>query len=421
MDTKDITELLFLIFLLMLSGFFSSAETALTTANRIRIRTQAEHGDKNARILLKILDQPDKMLSVILVGNNIVNLYASSLATTLTIHVVGSRAVGIATGILTLLVLVFGEITPKTVAAHSADSMALKIAPVIHFLMIVPTPLVIIVNALAGAVMKLLRTDRENTKETMTEEELRTIVQVGHEEGVIEKEEQQMIDNVFDFGDTIARDVMIPRIDMTWIPEDADYDTVLSTFREDKYTRMPVCRDSADTVVGIINVKDLLLRDPEKPFRIADCMREPLFTHERKKTSELMREMRKNYTNIAIVLDDYGVTAGMVTMEDLLEEIVGEIRDEYDTDEEKSIRRTGDGEYAVEGDVRIQELNETLGLDLSSEENETVGGLVVELLDHLPETGESVAMGNVRFTVREMDKNRIGKLSVLVREKKEEE
>ena len=421
MDTKDITELLFLIFLLMLSGFFSSAETALTTANRIRIRTQAEHGDKNARILLKILDQPDKMLSVILVGNNIVNLYASSLATTLTIHVVGSRAVGIATGILTLLVLVFGEITPKTVAAHSADSMALKIAPVIHFLMIVLTPLVIIVNALAGAVMKLLRTDRENTKETMTEEELRTIVQVGHEEGVIEKEEQQMIDNVFDFGDTIARDVMIPRIDMTWIPEDADYDTVLSTFREDKYTRMPVCRDSADTVVGIINVKDLLLRDPEKPFRIADCMREPLFTHERKKTSELMREMRKNYTNIAIVLDDYGVTAGMVTMEDLLEEIVGEIRDEYDTDEEKSIRRTGDGEYAVEGDVRIQELNETLGLDLSSEENETVGGLVVELLDHLPETGESVAMENVRFTVREMDKNRIGKLSVLVREKKEEE
>ena len=287
--------------------------------------------------------------------------------------------------------------------------------------LIVLTPLVIIVNALAGAVMKLLRTDRENTKETMTEEELRTIVQVGHEEGVIEKEEQQMIDNVFDFGDTIARDVMIPRIDMTWIPEDADYDTVLSTFREDKYTRMPVCRDSADTVVGIINVKDLLLRDPEKPFRIADCMREPLFTHGRKKTSELMREMRKNYTNIAIVLDDYGVTAGMVTMEDLLEEIVGEIRDEYDTDEEKSIRRTGDGEYAVEGDVRIQELNETLGLDLSSEENETVGGLVVELLDHLPETGESVAMGNVRFTVREMDKNRIGKLSVLVREKKEEE
>ncbi|MBQ7535533.1 MAG: HlyC/CorC family transporter [Stomatobaculum sp.] len=414
MDTRDIIDLLVLIVLLGLSGFFSSAETALTTANRIRIRTQAERGDKNARILLNILDQPDKMLSVILVGNNIVNLYASSLATTLTIHLVGSKAVGITTGLLTLFILVFGEITPKTRAAHSADTTALRIAPVIRFLMIVLTPLVIIVNALSGVVMKFLHTEAETQKETLTEEELRTIVQVGHEEGVIAKEEQQMIDNVFDFGDTIARDIMIPRIDMTWVPEDADYDTVLSVFREDKFTRMPVCRESADTVVGIINVKDLLLRDPDKPFRIGDFMREPLFTHERKKTSELMREMRKNYTNIAIVLDEYGVTAGMVTLEDLLEEIVGEIRDEYDTDEEKSIRRAGEGEYVVEGDVRIPELNEALDLDLSSEENETVGGLVVELLDHLPEPGESVSMGDVLFTVREMDKNRIGKLSVRI-------
>ena len=416
MDTKDITELLFLIVLLMLSGFFSSAETALTTANRIRIRTQAEHGDKNARILLKILDQPDKMLSVILVGNNIVNLYASSLATTFTIHVVGSRAVGIATGILTLLVLVFGEITPKTVATHSADTIALKIAPVIRFLMIVLTPLVIIVNALAGAVMKLLHTDRENTKETLTEEELRTIVQVGHEEGVIEKEEQQMIDNVFDFGDTIARDVMIPRIDMTWIPEDADYETLLSVFRKDKYTRIPVCRNSSDNVVGIVNVKDLLLRDPDKTFRISDYMREPLFTHERKKTAELMREMRKNYANIAIVLDDYGVTSGMVTMEDLLEEIVGEIRDEYDTDEEKRIRQTGSGEYLVDGDVRLTELNEQLGTGLSSQENETAGGLVLELLDHLPTPGETVSQGKVLFRVEKMDKNRIFRLSVKIEE-----
>ena len=419
MDSQTLREFVCLILLLMLSAFFSSAETAMTTANRIRIRTLAEHGDRNAAVLLKILEDPEKMLSSILVGNNIVNLYASSLATTLTIHVVGQKAVGIATGILTLAVLVFGEVTPKTMATREADSMSLRFARVIRLLMIIFTPLVAVVNLMAALVLRMMGVGPEHPSDVMTEEDLRTIVQVGHEEGVIEKEEQQMIDNVFDFGDTIARDVMIPRIDMTWVPEDADYDTVLSVFREDKYTRMPVCRESADTVVGIINVKDLLLRDPGKPFRIADCMREPLFTHERKKTSELMREMRKNYTNIAIVLDDYGVTAGMVTMEDLLEEIVGEIRDEYDTDEEKSIRRTGDREYAVEGDVRIQELNETLGLDLSSEENETVGGLVVEFLDHLPETGETVSVGDVRFTVKEMDKNRIGKLSVQLPEKKE--
>ena len=416
METKDLTDLVLLILLLVLSGFFSSAETALTTANRIRIRTLAEHSDKNALTLLKVLDQPDKMLSVILVGNNIVNLYASSLATTFTMRVFGSRAVGIATGILTLAVLVFGEITPKTTAAHAADAIALKIAPVISLLMVVLTPIVVVVNFLSSAVMRLLRTDKDGRKETMTEEELRTIVQVGHEEGVIEKEEQQMIDNVFDFGDTIARDVMIPRIDMTWIPEDADYETLLSVFRKDKYTRIPVCRNSSDNVVGIVNVKDLLLRDPDKTFRISDYMREPLFTHERKKTAELMREMRKNYANIAIVLDDYGVTSGMVTMEDLLEEIVGEIRDEYDTDEEKRIRQTGSGEYLVDGDVRLTELNEQLGTGLSSEENETVGGLVMELLDHLPTPGETVSQGKVLFRVEKMDKNRIFRLSVKIEE-----
>ena len=416
METKDLTDLVLLILLLVLSGFFSSAETALTTANRIRIRTLAEHSDKNALTLLKVLDQPDKMLSVILVGNNIVNLYASSLATTFTMRVFGSRAVGIATGILTLAVLVFGEITPKTTAAHAADAIALKIAPVISLLMVVLTPIVVVVNILSSAVMKLLRTDKDGRKETMTEEELRTIVQVGHEEGVIEKEEQQMIDNVFDFGDTIARDVMIPRIDMTWIPEDADYETLLSVFRKDKYTRIPVCRNSSDNVVGIVNVKDLLLRDPDKTFRISDYMREPLFTHERKKTAELMREMRKNYANIAIVLDDYGVTSGMVTMEDLLEEIVGEIRDEYDTDEEKRIRQTGSGEYLVDGDVRLTELNEQLGTGLSSEENETVGGLVMELLDHLPTPGETASQGKVLFRVEKMDKNRISRLSVKIEE-----
>lgn len=414
MDTQALIQLLILILLLCLSGFFSSAETALTTANKIRIRTLAEHGDKRAARLLSILEEPDKMLAVILIGNNIVNLYASSLATTLTIHVFGSRAVGIATGILTLAVLVFGEITPKTMAAHSADAMALGFSGVISLMMVVFTPLVIVVNGLAGFVLKLLRADLGNQKETMTEEELRTIVQVGHEEGVIENEERQMIDNVFDFGDTMARDIMIPRIDMTWIPEDADYETLLSVFRQDKYTRIPVCRESADTVVGIINVKDLLLRDPRRTFRAADYMREPMFTHERKKTAELMREMRKNYTNIAIVLDDYGVTAGMVTMEDLLEEIVGEIRDEYDTDEEKSIRRTGPGEYVIDGDVRLAELNEALELDLTSEENETAGGLVMELLDHLPEQGESAVQGKVRFTVQKMDKNRIEKIRLKV-------
>ena len=360
------------------------------------------------------------MLSTILVGNNIVNLYASALATSLTIRVFGNRLVGIATGILTLAVLVFGEITPKTMATHQADSMALFFAGPISFLMVVMRPLVLAVNGLSGLVLRILGDDQGAGRDTMTEEELRAIVQVSHEDGVLEKEEKKIIDNVFDFGDTMARDIMIPRIDMTVVMEDADYEELLAVFRKDKYTRIPVCRGSSDTVVGIINVKDLLLRDPEKTFRIADYMREPLFTFERKKTSELMVEMRKNFTTIAIVLDDYGVTSGMITMEDLLEEIVGEIRDEYDTDEGKQVRRVGEDEYLMDGNLKLVDLNSQLDLSLDSENVESVGGYVTELLDRVPQAGDQVEAKGLRFTVLRMDKNRVEELRMKILPSEEE-
>ena len=420
MNTETVLDILLLVLLLLFSAFFSSAETSLTTANRIRIRTLADQGNGRARTLLKILEEPEKMLSTILVGNNIVNLYASALATSLTIRVFGNRLVGIATGILTLAVLVFGEITPKTMATHQADSMALFFAGPISFLMVVMRPLVLAVNGLSGLVLRILGDDQGAGRDTMTEEELRAIVQVSHEDGVLEKEEKKIIDNVFDFGDTMARDIMIPRIDMTVVMEDADYEELLAVFRKDKYTRIPVCRGSSDTVVGIINVKDLLLRDPEKTFRIADYMREPLFTFERKKTSELMVEMRKNFTTIAIVLDDYGVTSGMITMEDLLEEIVGEIRDEYDTDEGKQIRRVGEDEYLMDGNLKLVDLNSQLDLSLDSENVESVGGYVTELLDRVPQAGDQVEAKGLRFTVLRMDKNRVEELRMKILRPEEE-
>ena len=420
MNSETVLDILLLVLLLLFSAFFSSAETSLTTANRIRIRTLADQGNGRARTLLKILEEPEKMLSTILVGNNIVNLYASALATSLTIRVFGNRLVGIATGILTLAVLVFGEITPKTMATHQADSMALFFAGPISFLMVVMRPLVLAVNGLSGLVLRILGDDEGAGRDTMTEEELRAIVQVSHEDGVLEKEEKKIIDNVFDFGDTMARDIMIPRIDMTVVMEDADYEELLAVFRKDKYTRIPVCRGSSDTVVGIINVKDLLLRDPEKTFRIADYMREPLFTFERKKTSELMVEMRKNFTTIAIVLDDYGVTSGMITMEDLLEEIVGEIRDEYDTDEGKQVRRVGEDEYLMDGNLKLVDLNSQLDLSLDSENVESVGGYVTELLDRVPQAGDQVEAKGLRFTVLRMDKNRVEELRMKILPPEEE-
>ena len=401
-----------LIALLVLSALFSSSETALTTVNRIRIRTLAGQGDKRAMTLLAVLQNPEKMLSVILIGNNVVNLYASSLATTVTLSLFGSKLVGVATGILTLAVLVFGEVAPKTMASRNAEQIALRAAGPVKCLMWLFTPLVFVVNNLARLVMKLFGADRPGKRELMTAEELRTIVQVGHEDGVIENSERKMIDNVFDFGDRSARDIMIPRIDMTCIDMEAGYDELMEVVREEKYTRIPVYKESADTIVGILNIKDLLFRAQDKPFRIAELMRKPLFTYEQKKTSELMVEMRKNYTNLAIVLDEYGVTAGMVTMEDILEEIVGEIRDEYDRDEEKSIRRIAPNTYLIEGNVKIDDVNEVLQLRLASEDYESIGGYVLEQLEHFPKEGECVTKGGISFTVTRMEQTRIAEVKL---------
>ena len=412
MGAETLRDILFLILLLCFSGLFSSAETSLTSVNRIRVRSLSENGDKRAKTLLWVLERPDKMLSVILIGNNIVNLYASALATSLTIRLFGSKAVGIATGILTLVVLVCGEVAPKTMARHNAEQMALAFAGPVRFLMAALTPFVVIVNILAGLLLRIFRDAPDAEHETLTQEELRTIVKVGHEEGVLESGEKEIIDKVFDFRDTLVRDIMIPRIDMTVVPEDADYRTVLEVFRKDKYTRIPVCRGTADTIVGIINVKDLLLRDEKKPFRLSKLMREPLFTYEQKKTAELMVEMRRQLSNIAIVLDDYGVTAGMVTMEDLLEEIVGEIRDEYDTDEMKPVRKTGPSEYRVDGNIRLADLNAALDVHLDSENYESAGGFVTEQLDRVPREGDVVQAGGLTFTVLSMDKNRVEELAV---------
>ena len=401
-----------LIALLVLSALFSSSETALTTVNRIRIRTLAGQGDKRAMTLLAVLQNPEKMLSVILIGNNVVNLYASSLATTVTLSLFGSKLVGVATGILTLAVLVFGEVAPKTMASRNAEQIALRAAGPVKVLMWLFTPLVFVVNNLARFVMKLFGADRPGKRELMTAEELRTIVQVGHEDGVIENSERKMIDNVFDFGDRSARDIMIPRIDMTCIDVEAGYDELMEVVREEKYTRIPVYKESADTIVGILNIKDLLFRAQDKPFRIAELMRKPLFTYEQKKTSELMVEMLKNYTNLAIVLDEYGVTAGMVTMEDILEEIVGEIRDEYDRDEEKSIRRIAPNTYLIEGNVKIDDVNDVLQLHLASEDYESIGGYVLEQLEHFPKEGECVTKGGISFTVTRMEQTRIAEVKL---------
>lgn len=421
MDSSVPIQAVTILILVLLSAFFSSAETSMTAANRIRIHSLAEQGNKRAIILEKIISNSGKMLSTILIGNNIVNIAASSLATTFTMKVFGSMYIGVATGVMTLLVLLFGEITPKTIATLKADDLALTYARPIYALMTVLTPVIYIVGKLANGILFLLRVDPNAKKDTITEHELRSMVNVGQENGVIEREEKQMIYNVFDFGDSAAKDVMIPRIDMTFIDVDSSYQELMDIFKEDMHTRFPVYEGNTDNVIGIINIKDLLLYPENQEFSIRKILREPYFTYEYKRTTDLMIDMRKASVNLAIVLDEYGSTAGLVTLEDLLEEIVGEIRDEYDEDEEEPIREIQPGrEYQVLGSAKLTDLNDALGTKLESEDYDSVGGYIIEQLDSLPREGESVTLEDgMRLVVDELDKNRIELVHIWLPEKRE--
>ena len=422
MDSSHIGQLLTILVMVFLSAFFSSSETALVTVNKIRMKNLAENGDKRAAKVLKVTSDSGKMLSAILIGNNIVNIFASSLATILAIDIFGDIGSGIATGILTIVILIFGEVTPKTMATIKADSFALAIAGIIDILMIVLTPVIFIINTLASGVLFLLRVNPNEGDKAMTEDEIRTIVDESQESGAIEDEEREMIHNVFDFGDSLAKEVMIPRIDMTLVHADATFEELIDIYRENKYTRLPVYEDSTDHVIGIINMKDVILIENEKEFSIRDIIREPYFTYEHKNTADLFVEMRKSSIPLAIVLDEYGVTAGMITLEDLLEEIVGEIRDEYDSDEEDAIVQLSEYEYMVLGSTNLDDVNDELELDFESDDYDTIGGYCLQLLDHLPEENETLfTEDGVVIKIKEVDKNRIERIYIRVPEKAEEE
>lgn len=421
MGPSETGQLIAIIILLCLSAFFSSSETALTTVNHIRMRTLADNGDKRAARVLHVTGNPGKMLSAILIGNNIVNLSASSISTSLAIHLFGNTGAGIATGILTFLILIFGEVTPKTMATIKADSMSLTVAAPIGLLMKILTPVIFIINKLSLGLMFLLHVNIKDAQKKMTEEELRTIVDVSQENGVIEHEERDMIHNLFDFGDAEAKEIMVPRIDMTFVQADATYQEVLDIFRQDMFTRLPVYEDSTDNVIGIINMKDFLLQNDTPEFSVRNLLREPYFTYEHKNTADLFLEMRKSSISLAIVLDEYGVTAGLITLEDLLEEIVGEIRDEYDADEEDDITRISDREFYVLGSANLNDVSEALSLHFTSDDYDTIGGYCLGLLDHLPEKNEIILTdNNILLRIDRMEKNRIERIYIRLPEPLEE-
>ena len=394
MDTTGVIQIATLIILVFLSGFFSSAETAYSTVNRVRIRTLAQENHKKAVRVTGILDQYGKMLSAILIGNNIVNLSASSVATTFAIKIWGNYAVGIMTGVLTFVVLLFGEIIPKTWAMQRSEKITLAYSRVIRLLMTVLTPVIFVIDKLSVWILRLLHISSDGNTFRITEKELKTYVDVSHEGGIIESEERELIYNVFDFGDTVARDIMIPRIQMTTVPIDATYQELLSTFQASMFTRIPVYADDPDNIVGVVNIKDFILVKDKEKFQIKKILREAYYTYEYKSVSDLLMEIREKSLSIAFVLSEYGATVGMITMEDMIEELVGEIRDEYDADEEELIQETGDGQYLVEAQMKLDDINDALDIDLDSEDYDSVGGLMIEKLERLPQDKETIVLDN---------------------------
>ena len=424
MDGTSAAQLIVIAVLIGLSAFFSSAETAFMGANKIKMKNLSDGGDRRAQTVLKINGDRPKMLSAILIGNNLVNMSASALATVFATETFGSAFVGISTGVLTLLVLLFGEITPKSIASLNADNMALSYSQPIFLLMTVLTPVIWLVNLLSTGVQKLFHLDLSGKRDAITEEELRTIVDISHEEGVLETGEKKMITNVFDFGDQAARDIMIPRMDMVCIDVEADYREVIDTFRAEKFTRMPVYENDTDNIIGILNIKDIFLKMQDSfdteyaagEFSVRKLMREPLFAFELKKVSKLMDEMKKSSSNVSIVLNEYGSCVGMITLEDMLEEIVGDIHDEYDEEEEEEHKKLkiADGEYLVDGSMKLDDLNELLGINLESEDYDSIGGYLTGLFEHLPDAGESIESDGVRFVIDAANETRVEKVRIFL-------
>lgn len=420
MDSSDAPHIIILLVLIVLSAFFSSAETCLTTVNKMRIKSMAEERKRNAALVLKLIEQPTQMLSAILIGNNVVNLSASSLTTSFAIKLAknsgmstrASLITGIATGILTIFILIFGEIVPKSIAQINSERMALLYAKPIYGLTNILRPISFVMNKLSEGLLFILRIDIK-AKPTITENEFRTIVEVSHEEGVIESEERQMITNVVDFGDSMAKDVMVPKMDVGFVDEKTTYDELFECYKENRHTRMPVYSENRDNIIGIINVKDLFFYQGSKEqFQIKDILRDAFFTYEYKKISELFFDMKKDSIPMAVVLDEYGATAGILTIEDLIEEIVGEIRDEYDENEEEEITKIDESTYTLLGIAKLDDIDEQLGIHLESEDYDSISGHIVHLLDHFPQTGESVSDIFGTYTVLEAEGNRIDKVKL---------
>lgn len=403
-----------LIILIALSSFFSMSETALTSLNRAKLKRMVEEEVPGAKLVEKLIQDPNRLAETILIGNNIVNIGASAMATALAIRIFGNSGAGIATVIITILVLILGEIAPKSIAKQKSEAVVLKVAKPIEFVVKIFKPLVYIFTAISSFFTRLLGADSSEVKSFFTQEELKTMLGVSEEEGVLEYVEKEMIFNVFEFVDLQVKDVMIQRVHIVSIDKEANYDEVMDVIKNEQFSRVPVYNQTIDNIIGILNIKDLAtIENLRDGFNILNYIRQPFYTFEFKKIAELFKEMKKTRNHMAVVLDEYGGTVGLVTIEDLLEEIVGDIEDEYDEDKQ-AVEVIKDNEYIVEGSLRLNDISDLIGINIASEEFDSVGGLMIGDLGRLPQEQEEVMVNNIRFIAEEIKKNRIKKVRMIV-------
>lgn len=389
------------------------SETALMAISKIRTRHLVEEGVRGAKILQKLVEDPNKLLGAVLIGNNIVNIASSAIATTIATGLFGAGSgVAIATGVMTVLVLIFGEITPKSLAKQNSEKISLKVAKPISIVVVILKPFIAVFTGISSVFIKLFGGDPKASEPFITQEELKTMVGVSEEEGVLEDVEKEMIFNVFDFVDAQVKDVMIQRVDIVAINKDSSYKEILEIIRKEQFSRIPIYDDTIDNIVGVLNVKDLIVQEKNNlQFNVLDYAREPFYTFEFKKIKEVLNEMKKTRNHMAIVLDEYGGTVGIITIEDLIEEIVGDIEDEYDEHNE-IIKVVKEDEYIVDGSAKLDEISDLIGVNMESEELDSVGGLIIEEIGRIPQEHEEVIIDHIKFVVEEVEKNRIKKVRI---------
>ena len=416
-DINILLNILWIIILIILSFIFSAAETSFIGSSDIKLKNMSENKNKRAEKLLKIKEKPENFISTIIIANNFVNIMAASIATYISIEIFKKGAYIYSSLIMTLIIVIFAELLPKTLSSYDPENYSLKLFPVYNFFSVILKPFSDFFNFLILGIVKIFGKSLE--KDTKIEDaEFKTFLSMSSESGTIEEEEKELIESIIEFQDKQVYEVMVPRVDVVLLSIDTPLEKIIETIVSTGHSRIPIYEGSIDNILGILHIKDLIKLSCLKDFNIKDYLHEPLFVPDTKRIGELFKEMRKKKTHMAIVLDEFGGFEGIVTMEDLLEEIVGEIQDEYDL-EEVPYRKINEKEYIIDAKVSIDDVEEILNLDLPNDDYDTFGGFFLDLLGHIPNKGEKVFYNNICLTAIEVKGNRIIKIKVEVTDKDE--